>query len=326
MNNSADLLLFWMSHQGAVSDGTLRAASDSLLYDRNDEKRTLFFRTVHQRFRWLAYIEREEKRWRVTRPRLLMLQMNAGQEEGITEAVFSGGRTPQTLTHWKNIVTAHQCAISEEHLFNAPTRISVKGHSDAIARAAVALDISVIHDAPQQALCVARDLEQWGQNAPVTPPPSGVSPDIYEMATGEWIPGEPKENDACRYKPIHGVTSFFSLLAQGFVKTNDAGEAVFLAASQRRHTLCTYDEETQQFISPIDVPSKIARALCLCSARPPKSVAGRRRVFSGVPRPIAMAALKQLGQDFSSLTLTSPEFQACPPLIHWFDRFATDAI
>lgn len=231
---------------------------------------------------------------------------------GLPTAVLCGARSPDTIGALSRAAAA--AGVSVRHLAQdqshryAPARIEVTADSrDRIGRLAESLHLFYQPQPAAASLAIrCGSLEEyraslsWTTQADFDWPRRDFDPDSLR-----FIPhrGGSSENQVVlsTYEHPSGWTRQDRLWHGGRSALTRRDWARFLVLADRRVTVLTYDHSTGTFTVPrqLPLPSIPARALGLCSGRPPRFEPGLglgTYVFTDVPAPVAEIVAAKLGQ------------------------------
>jgi hypothetical protein len=293
------LLLEYLSEMGCGSWAQFR---DALVGSRAAPGRQPIW--VAQDLAALGHIELEPEtlRWAVCPPTLAELP----DEDG-TAALLCGARSPAFLS--RLVGTAEHCGGGHD-----PSRFTLEGEvverlivrmpsRAALAQLASTLEIPLLIGAARRLAACLPDIQALLHASPTDTPPTGSGVDYLEtddaqLERSSWLTWS--QRSAGR-RP--GLARLQLPFRKQYWWTGPNGEARRVSKEvgmySVRHKLLRYDERQRTMTFPGDarLPDLHLRAVVLCSGQLPKDVGMGRLQANDVPRDIASAVAKRLGQS-----------------------------
>lgn len=292
----------WQQFRDAVEEFHVPDPTDESddFADTSDADTTFpIYRVLQYSLSALGHVSFDEvNAWHVVPPALAV----SHHEPGGVQAILCGARTPAVLERLQRFAN-YGIKLEGAEIPEMPTRISVKANSYFLLKRAADTENFYLQDAAPASLLLALrpvgDIQRWSRVAPPATP--GWSISRFAIDTLSWRAHEdalrPGKLSLLRYKKRFERTLYFLLRGSVTYPVSVQLGKYLLLHSERRRVL-RYDEEKRTLSLPVTYrpPSRVERALVLCSGQLPRITPEAQLLYENVEKGVAALAHHLLGQ------------------------------
>lgn len=291
-----DVLLYWMTHLGEGSWGSIRKAVRELAPAKAESSYLCRNLRIHlSEFGHVDFFVDKSQRWRVRAPIL------GGLVDQTGIALLCGGRTPKLLAKIEKASTENHCKLLVIPSNDSPSQIQVEGSEKALRAVANSIGMQFIPSLATNLVGSLISIDRQLDEATEEQAPHNWAVRSFDLQQQTWVENI-LPHTAREYSPTYGQCRYFVVTSDDRLLALSKRESIYAAAMLRSIHIARYNSDihTLSVPSTAPLPENFSRIACLSSGKPSRFENGNI-VYDSLSPNIAALLLVGTGQSFPIL-------------------------